>query len=262
MTDEVLTAHLSGGLDLGLYPLLDRDRCCWLAADFDGPSAMLDALAYLKAARAAGAPAALEVSRSGLGAHAWLFSPAPVAAATVRQLGSALLREAIALRGRMVMASYDRLFPSQDVLHVGGLGNLIAHRCSEAAGTVAPPCSSTRPRSAARGPMGLPVQRRPALPARSHPAGTTARARHRRHRRRSAPPRDVDQHRGAGSGTCARAARRHDHHRRRRPAACATGHPQTRGVDAQPGLLRTPTTTGLHLECAAVPAQLRRDPHR
>jgi hypothetical protein len=40
------------------------DRCWWLAADFDGRTAMLDALAYLKAARAAGVPAGLEVSPS------------------------------------------------------------------------------------------------------------------------------------------------------------------------------------------------------
>ncbi|MDT0264475.1 TOTE conflict system archaeo-eukaryotic primase domain-containing protein [Jatrophihabitans lederbergiae] len=126
LTEQVLTAHLSGELDLGLYPLLDGDRCWWLAADFDGPAAMLDALAYLKAARAVGAPVALEVSRSGTGAHAWLFFAAPVPAAVARQVGSGLLREAIALRGRMSLASYDRLFPSQDVLQVGGLGNLIA----------------------------------------------------------------------------------------------------------------------------------------
>src|SRR4051794_486881 len=69
LTEAVITAHLSGELELGLYPILDDDRCCWLAADFDGATAMLDALAYLKAARAAGASAALEVSRSGLGAH-------------------------------------------------------------------------------------------------------------------------------------------------------------------------------------------------
>jgi superfamily II DNA or RNA helicase len=126
LTEDVLTAHLSGELDLGLYPLLDGDRCRWLAADFDGPAAMLDALAYLKAARAAGAAAALEVSRSGTGAHAWLFFAAPVPAALARQVGSGLLREAIALRGRMDLSSYDRLFPSQDVLQTGGFGNLIA----------------------------------------------------------------------------------------------------------------------------------------
>jgi uncharacterized protein (TIGR02453 family) len=48
---EAFTAHLSGELELGLYPLLDGDRCHWLAAAFDGPVAVLDALAYLKAAR-------------------------------------------------------------------------------------------------------------------------------------------------------------------------------------------------------------------
>src|SRR5450755_4659380 len=126
LTEEVVTAHLSGDLDLGLYPMLDGDRCWWLAADFDGPSAMLDALAYLKAARGAGAPAALEVSRSGTGAHAWMFFAAPVPAAEARQVGTGLLREAIALRGRMDLSSYDRLFPSQAVLQAGGLGNLIA----------------------------------------------------------------------------------------------------------------------------------------
>ncbi len=47
-------------------------------------------------------------------------------AALARQVGSGLLREAIALRGRMSLANYDRLFPSQDVLQSGGLGNLIA----------------------------------------------------------------------------------------------------------------------------------------
>ena len=36
LSEDVLTAHLSGELDLGLYPLLDGDRCWWLAADFDG----------------------------------------------------------------------------------------------------------------------------------------------------------------------------------------------------------------------------------
>src|SRR4051794_35435090 len=43
-----------------------------------------------------------------------------------RRLGSGLLREAMALRGRMSLNSYDRLFPSQDVLPEGGVGNLIA----------------------------------------------------------------------------------------------------------------------------------------
>ena len=126
LTPEVLTAHLTGVVHIGLYPLLEGDRCCWLAADFDGPGAMLDALAYLKAARAVGAPAALEVSRSGVGAHVWVFFTDPVPAAAARQLGTGLVREAIGLRGRMDLGCYDRLFPSQNALAVGGIGNLIA----------------------------------------------------------------------------------------------------------------------------------------
>ncbi|MFP5072728.1 TOTE conflict system archaeo-eukaryotic primase domain-containing protein [Pseudonocardia nantongensis] len=127
MTDEVLAAHLTGDVHIGFYPLLDGDVCHWLAADFDGGSAMLDALSYLKAARAIGVPAALEVSRSGIGAHVWIFFAGPVPAVTARALGTGLLGEAIALRGRMDLSSYDRLFPSQDVLPgSGGVGNLIA----------------------------------------------------------------------------------------------------------------------------------------
>lgn len=126
LTSEVLARHLTGAHHIGLYPMLPRDQTCWLAADFDGQAAMLDALAYLKAARAIGVPAALEISRSGVGAHVWIFFTEPVPAVTARQLGTRLVREAIAARGRMDLACYDRLFPSQDVIPAGGLGNLIA----------------------------------------------------------------------------------------------------------------------------------------
>jgi superfamily II DNA or RNA helicase len=126
LTAEVLAAHLSGRMHIGLYPLLDSDRCWWVAADFDGPDSMIESLMYLKAARALGVPAALEVSRSGVGAHAWVFFTAPVPAEAARRLGTGMLREAMALRGRMRLASYDRLFPSQDLLPAGGIGNLIA----------------------------------------------------------------------------------------------------------------------------------------
>ncbi len=126
LTEDVLTRHLSGELEIGLYPLLEADRCHWLAADFDGVTALLDALAYLKAARAQGVVAALELSRSGAGAHVWIFFTAGVPAAQARQLGTGLLREAMSMSGRLTLASYDRLFPSQDLLPAGGIGNLIA----------------------------------------------------------------------------------------------------------------------------------------
>src|SRR5580698_4851435 len=126
LTAGVLAAHLKGDAHVGLYPLLDGDRCWWMAADFDGQDALVDALMYVKAGRAFQVPVALEVSRSGIGAHVWVFFTAAVPAETARRLGSGLLREAMALRGQMSLKSYDRLFPSQDVLPSGGLGNLIA----------------------------------------------------------------------------------------------------------------------------------------
>ena len=126
LTMDVLTAHLKGDVHVGVYPLLDGDRCWWLAADFDGQDALTEALMYVKAGRAFGVPVALEVSRSGVGMHAWVFFTAPVPAGTARRLGTGLLREAMAIRGKVNLASYDRLFPSQDLLPAGGVGNLIA----------------------------------------------------------------------------------------------------------------------------------------
>jgi len=126
LTADVLAAHLKGEAHVGLYPLLDGDRCWWLAADFDGQDALVDALMYVKAGRAFQVPVALEVSRSGVGAHAWVFFTAPVPAEAARRLGTGLLREAMTLRGKVKLASYDRLFPSQDLLPSGGVGNLIA----------------------------------------------------------------------------------------------------------------------------------------
>jgi superfamily II DNA or RNA helicase len=126
LTTDVLAAHLKGDVHVGVYPLLDGDRCWWLAADFDGQDALTEALMYVKAGRAFGVPVALEVSRSGVGMHSWVFFTAPVPAGTARRLGTGLLREAMAIRGKVNLASYDRLFPSQDLLPVGGVGNLIA----------------------------------------------------------------------------------------------------------------------------------------
>jgi len=73
LTDPVLARHLAGELTAGLYPLLPGDACQLLACDFDGGTWALDALAYLDACTANGVPAALERSRSGDGAHVWVF---------------------------------------------------------------------------------------------------------------------------------------------------------------------------------------------
>src|SRR5439155_26940093 len=100
-------------------------------ADFDGPAAMLDALAYAKAARASAVAAALEISQSGRGAHVWVLFTEAIPAAVARGVGTAVVHEAMVLRGSMDLRSYDRLFPNQDVLPEGGFGNLIAAPLAE-----------------------------------------------------------------------------------------------------------------------------------
>lgn len=126
LTDDVVRTHLAGDETVGLYPLLEDDYCWLLAADFDGPTWRLDALAYLDAATAHGVTGYLERSRSGQGAHVWMFFTEPVTATDARRLGTGLLRTAIDARAELALDSYDRLFPSQDLTPRGSFGNLIA----------------------------------------------------------------------------------------------------------------------------------------
>ena len=129
---SVIGRHLRGGegpsadFVAGVYPLLRDDTCWFLAADFDKDSWAEDAGALLETCRAKGVPAALERSRSGNGGHVWIFFGEPVSARTARQLGSALITETMERRPEIGFASYDRLFPNQDTMPVGGFGNLIA----------------------------------------------------------------------------------------------------------------------------------------
>ena len=87
LTAQVVRVHLSGDTFVGLYPLLKDNTGHVLVADFDGLAAMLDGLAYTKAARANAVPAALELSQSGRGAHVWVFFIDKVPAVLARRTG-------------------------------------------------------------------------------------------------------------------------------------------------------------------------------
>ncbi|MFZ3475651.1 TOTE conflict system archaeo-eukaryotic primase domain-containing protein [Streptomyces sp. 4.24] len=132
LSDRAVYNHLSRPepgrreVHLSLYPLLADDTCRLLAVDFDGKDGSNwrgDAAAYASACRDTDVPALVEVSRSGASAHVWTFFTAPVTAATARALGMALLRRAIDARGQMTLASYDRLFPAQDLMPTNAKGN-------------------------------------------------------------------------------------------------------------------------------------------
>lgn len=126
VTDQVIYDHLAGKRTIGVYPLLTDDGCCFLAADFDEAGWREDAKAFMRSCRELGVPAALEISRSGNGAHAWVFFATPVPAREARQLGAALISHTCGRTRQLSLASYDRLFPNQDTLPKGGFGNLIA----------------------------------------------------------------------------------------------------------------------------------------
>ena len=89
--DDVIRGHLQGGFTAGVYPMLFDETCWFLAADFDKRSWISDVAAFRDAARAEAVPVAIERSRSGNGAHAWIFFADPVPAAEARRLGALLV---------------------------------------------------------------------------------------------------------------------------------------------------------------------------
>lgn len=131
LTAEVIKAHLIGRDPFcrdvaAIYPMLDDNRTWLLAADFDEEKWQLDVTAFCKCCREMGLAPAVERSRSGNGAHIWFFFSEPVSAADARRLGTSLLTRTMAHRHELSFSSYDRLFPSQDIVPKGGFGNLIA----------------------------------------------------------------------------------------------------------------------------------------
>jgi len=126
VSDEVFFNHLSGKQTIGVYPLLNDDHCYFLAVDFDKQEWREDAGAFMQSCRELDIPAALEISRSGNGAHIWIFFAAPVPAREARLLGAALISHTCERTRQLSLASYDRLFPNQDTMPKGGFGNLIA----------------------------------------------------------------------------------------------------------------------------------------
>ena len=126
LTDSVIRDHLSGGLTVGLYPLRQDERCWFLVADFDKTTWQDDALVYQETCARAGVSAYIERSRSGRGAHVWVFFEEVATASLARKLGAAMLTRTMERRHQIGLDSYDRLFPNQDTLPQGGFGNLIA----------------------------------------------------------------------------------------------------------------------------------------
>jgi hypothetical protein len=94
LTEQAIREHLEGKTTIGLYPLLPDDTCRFLAVDFDKAGWQNDVAIFLATCLKFDVPAAVERSRSGNGAHVWIFFERAVPAADARRLGSALLTRA------------------------------------------------------------------------------------------------------------------------------------------------------------------------
>ena len=136
--EHLLGSREDGADVLGIYPLLPDGTCRFLVFDFDNHEKgaektdfanddeewheEVDALRRI--CESNGITPLVERSRSGRGAHVWIFFKKPVPASLARNFGFLLLDKGSASINLKSFHYYDRMYPSQDV--ASSIGNLIA----------------------------------------------------------------------------------------------------------------------------------------
>lgn len=138
-----IVAHLLGykedGSDvIGVYPLLPDGTCRFIVFDFDNHEKGAEATDFVnvdsewhkevdalrKICEINGIKPLVERSRSGRGAHVWIFFQKAISASIARNFGFLLLDKGAASVNLKSFHYYDRMYPSQDV--ASSIGNLIA----------------------------------------------------------------------------------------------------------------------------------------
>lgn len=137
LSQRELMKHLQGlredcGDVIGIYPLLPDNTCNFIVYDFDNHDDLetLDWQSEVNSMRMICekncVDALVERSRSGKGAHIWIFFSESVTASVARKFGSALITKGMESVSLKSFNSYDRMMPMQDSLDERKLGNLIA----------------------------------------------------------------------------------------------------------------------------------------
>ena len=140
LTVPILLEHLKGEKEdctdvIGLYPLFPDGSCWFLVFDFDNhdddevePSKdwqqEVDALRRI--CEVNGIDALVERSRSGRGAHVWVFFSEAIQASKVRRFGEALIVKGAESVSMKDFSFFDRMLPMQDLLPEGKIGNMVA----------------------------------------------------------------------------------------------------------------------------------------
>lgn len=145
VTLPLIKAHMNGtdpnGNDVvAIYPMLENNLCQLLVFDFDNHAKGAEQEDYAniddgwkeeinalrRICKNLDVDAVVERSRSGSGAHLWIFFKEMVPARLARRFGFALLEKGAESVNLKSFKYYDRMIPTQDALPEGELGNVIA----------------------------------------------------------------------------------------------------------------------------------------
>ena len=145
VTLPLIKAHMNGtdpnGNDVvAIYPMLENNLCQLLVFDFDNHAKGAEQEDYAniddrwkeeinalrRICKNLDVDAVVERSRSGRGAHLWIFFKEMIPARLARKFGFALLEKGAESVNLKSFKYYDRMIPAQDALPEGGLGNVIA----------------------------------------------------------------------------------------------------------------------------------------
>ena len=146
ITKKDILNHLQGNAYnasdvIGVYPLLSNGTCRFMVFDFDNHDKDAEEKDFansddtwveeVESMREIcvlnGIEPLVERSRSGIGAHVWIFFDKPIDASFVRKFGFALLDKGAEQINLKSFKYYDRMLPAQDSLpEDSAVGNLIA----------------------------------------------------------------------------------------------------------------------------------------